>query len=260
MLKGNLASQLRGKNFSQILYPFSFKEFISHYTKNLDPQTSSVQDQLRNLFDRYLSQGGFPGLLNLDQSLHIELLQSYWDTMLIKDIIEGHPKDKINITTFIAFSQAMIDRVACPMTINKIKNNFKELGLKFSSVALYKFLQYLEEAFVVFSVPIFSKSEAIRNRNPLKIYCIDWHLAQAVIPGGDLDVTRKFENMVFIELRRRGYELFYYKTRRGYEIDFIAVSKINKTKILVQVAYSLNTPEVRERNTRCNGNLSLFKY
>jgi predicted AAA+ superfamily ATPase len=124
------------------------------------------------------------------------------------------------------------------------------LGLKFSANSFYNYLQYLEEAFIIFPVYFFSKSNAIKNRNPMKIYCIDWALALAVMPGGELDVTRRLENMVFLELKRRGYDVYYYKTLKDHEIDFIAVSKRDKSKILIQVCYSIEKSDVRERETR----------
>lgn len=252
LLKGNIATQLRGKNFSTTLLPFSFREFVTHYysASILESKTSSDRDVLRNMFHRYIEQGGFPGLLNLDKDFHVELLQNYWDTMLFRDIIEAHSDERINVLTFSAFAQAIIARIACPVTINKLKNNLKELGLKFSSNAFYNFIKYLEEAFVMFPVYIYSKSDAIRNRNPMKFYCVDWALASSITPGGCTDITRQFENMVFIELKRRGYIVSYYKTRKDYEIDFIATSQKSKETILIQVAYSIKSKEVFERETR----------
>jgi predicted AAA+ superfamily ATPase len=252
LLKGEIASALRGKNFSVELFPFSFREFIRHYNVEEDTISSQGQSRLRKMLQKYLDQGGFPGLLDLVPHLHIDLLQSYWDTMVLRDIIEAHTKDNINITSFSHFSQALLSRISCPMTVRKIMTNMEHMGLSFSPETLYRYLRYLEEAFMIYTIPIHSKSEKIRNRNYRKVYAIDWALADAIAPAEGVDITRKFENLIFIELLRRGYQVSYYLTRKNYEIDFIATNKTAQKKVrhLYQVCYHFHDPEVRDRELR----------
>jgi predicted AAA+ superfamily ATPase len=252
LLKGQIASALRGKNFSVGLFPFSFREFIRHYRVEEDIISSQGQSKLRKMLQKYLGQGGFPGLLDLEAHLHIDLLQSYWDTMVLRDIIEAHPKDNIKITSFNHFSQALLSRVSCAMTVRKIMANMENAGLSFSPETLYRYLGYLEEAFMLYTIPIHSESEKIRNRNYRKVYAMDWALADAIAPAEGLDITRKFENMIFIELLRRGYQVSYYLTKKNYEIDFIATNKTGekKAKHLYQACYQFSDPGVRERELR----------
>jgi uncharacterized protein len=235
-----------------MLYPFSFKEFLRHYKIPIDVISTNGRFYLRKKFSKYLFQGGFPGLLDLDESLHIDLLQNYWETMILRDIIEAHQRDKISIATFSHFSQSLISRIASPMTMRGIMNDLNEAGFRFSGETLYRYLHYLEEACMVFSVSIYSKSEKVRNRNYHKIYAIDWALADAVAFGGGIDITRRFENMVYIALKRRKNEIYYYRTVKGYEIDFIAVGKAQRKqkKVLYQVCYELSSPEVLQRELR----------
>jgi predicted AAA+ superfamily ATPase len=105
---------------------------------------------------------------------------------------------------------------------------------------------------MLYSIPIYSRSEKIRNRNYRKVYAIDWALADAIAPAEGVDITRKFENMIFIELLRRGYHVSYYLTEQKYEIDFIAISKtaLKKTKHLYQACYQFRDSEVRNRELR----------
>ncbi|NIM17062.1 MAG: AAA family ATPase [Candidatus Aminicenantes bacterium] len=252
LLKGQIASALRGKNFSMELFPFSFREFIRHYHVEEDTISSQGQSKLRKMLQKYLGQGGFPGLLDLEAHLHIDLLQSYWDTMVLRDIIEAHPKDNIKITSFNHFSQALLSRVSCAMTVRKIMTNMEIAGLSFSPETLYRYLGYLEEAFMLYTIPIHSESEKIRNRNYRKVYAMDWALADAIAPAEGLDIPRKFENMIFIELLRRGYQVSYYLTKKNYEIDFIATNKTGEktAKHLYQVCYQFSDPGVRERELR----------
>lgn len=253
LLKGRVSSSLRGKNLPVILYPFSFIEFLKYFKIKPDMLSSKGQSYLKKALQRYLNQGGFPGLLEIeDDGLQIELLQTYWDTMILRDIIEAHPEDRINIVTFTNFVQALVSRTSCPFTIRKIIVNLEKMNLKFTPETIYKYLKYLEEAFMIYAVPIYTKSEKIKNRNYQKLYVLDWGLADAIAPADGIDVTRKFENMIFIELLRRSYEVYYYITEKGYEIDFLARKRgAIKSKLeLYQVCYDFSNEDVKERELR----------
>ena len=252
LLEGDIASGLRGKNFCRVLYPFSFSEFIRHYGTEPDVVSSSGQSSLRALLDRYIDQGGYPGVLDIDSTIHVELLQSYWDTMLLRDVIEAHPDDNINITVLTHFAQALMSRIGCPMTVRSMIANMHEAGLRFSSETIYRYLHYLEEAFMVFTASIYSPSEKVRARNYSKVYAVDWALGNAVAPAGGVDVMRRFENLVYLDLRRRGGDVFYYRTRKDYEIDFIHETKTaNGTRVeVIQACYRMATPEVMTRELR----------
>ncbi|OGV76690.1 MAG: hypothetical protein A3K19_18165 [Lentisphaerae bacterium RIFOXYB12_FULL_65_16] len=252
LLTGDIASALRGKNFSRELLPFSFREFARHYGVPADPITSDGSARLVKLLQQYIRQGGFPGLLNLDPSLHHDLLESYWDTMILRDIIEAHPEDNINIVSFTRFLHALLARLSCPVTINKISVNLRQDGVKFSAETLYKYMHYLKEAYLLYTVEFFSCSEKVRGQNYRKVYAVDWALANAAVPAEGVHPTRQFENLVYIELRRRGYELSYYRTRQGHEVDFVALNTQKHTGNieLYQVCYALDDPEVRQRELR----------
>lgn len=252
LLKGEIASGLRGKNFSRELLPFSFAEFVRHYRVEPDTVSSGGIARLIKLLQQYIRQGGFPGLLDLAPELHTDLLESYWDTMVLRDIVEAHPRDNINITAFSKFSQALLARTSCPMTVNRIIVNLRQEGVRFSAETLYRYLHYLQEAYMLFSVEFFSPSEKVRSQNYRKVYAVDWALADAIVPAEGVDPTRQFENLIYLELRRRGYGISYYRTRQGYEVDFVTVMKRARTthRELFQVCYTLEDPDVRRRELR----------
>ena len=252
LLSGEISSSLRGKNLPVTLHPFSFQEFLRHYGVESDSVSSRGQAALRNMLNRYLLQGGFPGLLDADERDRIELLQTYWDTMVLRDVIEAHPKEKISISVFSWFSQGLLARTGCPFSVRSMAKGMREAGLSFSTEILYTYLRFLEEAFMVFTIPIFSPSEKVRQRNYQKVYAVDWALAKANASADAVDITRQLETMVYLELRRRGFELSYFKTRQGWEIDFVALQKngADKRPTLYQVAYSLGSKEVRDRELR----------
>jgi len=249
LTRGQFASQLRGKILPVELFPFSFKEFTRHYHIKHDDISSKGRSYLQNALLKFLKQGGFPGLLDLQEDRHTELLRTYWDTMLLRDIIEAHQTENMNIAVLRYFSDALIARVGCPMTTSRLAENMKNAGLSFSKDTLYRYLSYLSDAYMIYNVEYYSESERIRARNYKKIYCIDWALAFSVSHGAGIDVTRALENMVYIELIRRGFQVYYYKTREGHEVDFVA-SDNQKRLELIQVAYSLEDESVRKREYR----------
>lgn len=247
--RGKYASQLRGKFLPTIQFPFSFSEFLKHYQIAEDVVSSSGKSFLRKYLLRYLKQGGFPGLLDIPKHLHEEMLRSYWDTMLLRDIIESHSEANININVLRYFADALISRIGCPMTTGKLASSMKILGFTFSTESLYKYLNYLLDAFMIYNVEFYSESERVRSRNYKKIYCIDWALAQAVSYGAGVDETRALENAVFIELQRRNYRVSYFVTKDGYEVDFVAVNS-NAEIELIQVSFSISDDDVKKRELR----------
>ena len=200
----------------------------------------------------YLHQGAFPGLLEIEPSLHSEMLESYWNTMLIKDISEAHKdEDRINIVQLEMFAIFLISRIGCPMTVRKIISSMREANYPIAPDKAQKYLKYLEEAFMIFTVAFYSLSEKIRNRNYRKIYAIDWALANSVALGEGIDITRQFENLVFIELKRRKYLISYFKTQDGYEIDFVTQDRNRRQRPdLYQVCYDFSLENVKERELR----------
>lgn len=247
--RGEYSSALRGKFFPFELTPFSFREFLRHYNIEEDTASSKGIGFLRRYFKIYLEQGGMPGLFNISEKLHGDMLRSYWDTMILRDIAEAHNEDNINLTLLRSFADSLISRTACPMTVNKIAGNLKDAGFSFSNETLYKYLSYLSDAFMIYAVEIYSRSEKIRLRNYRKIYCADWALANSVCYGEGIDETRALENIVYLELHRRKAQINYYRTKEGYEVDFV-VSKGKKIQSLIQVSYNLNDEEVKKREYR----------
>ena len=250
--KGNFASALRGKNFDRELLPFSFVEFMRFHGIGNDSVTSKGVAFHQNMLLKYLKQGAFPGLLEIDSSMHSELLESYWNTMLIKDISEAHrDEEHVDIIQLEMFALFLVSRIACPMTVRKIITNMRGASYPIAPDKAHRYLKYLEEAFVLFTVSFYSKSEKVRNRNYRKVYAVDWGLANSVALGEGIDVTRQFENMVFIELKRRKYSISYFKTKDGYEVDFVIHDKMQRDQVeIMQVCYDLSDKDVLERELR----------
>lgn len=251
LMKGEIASALRGKNFSREMLPFSFKEFMRHYGGKTSKMTSNDEAYAKKIFDDYFHQGGFPGLLDSEKYIHPEILANYWDTMLVRDIVEAHHDEgKIDVIQLQTFVKHLINRISAPMTVRKIIASMRDSGHSISQQNGYNFLKYFEDAYLAFTTSFYSPSEKIRAANHYKVYLVDWNLADC-ISSINLDSTRLFENLIFIELKRRGFKISYFKTRDGYEIDFVIQDKRQKEQPeLIQVCYELSSDKVLEREVR----------
>jgi len=248
-LRGEFESSLRGKLFPIELFPFSFDEFLKYHDIKPDTVSSKGKSLLLYNLDKYLTTGGFPGVYSVAEEIREDLLRTYWDTMLLRDVIEANNEEKIDAVLLRSFCDTLISRVGCPMTVNKISTNLKNSGFRFNSEKIYRYLKFVSDAYMMHTVEFFSESEKIRSKNYKKVYCIDWALAKAVSFGSGVDKTRLFENMIFIALKRKHGKISYFRTREGYEIDFV-VSKNRKEIELIQVSYSIDDPSVLERELR----------
>lgn len=254
LLSGNISSALRGKIVPHNLFPLSFSEYLRFKNISIDfskkRRSTAWLLQIKNAFHEYLLRGGFPGLLELPVAKHIEMLQSYWNTMILRDILEAHPDDRINVTVFMNFATRLISRISCPMNVRPLVSEIVNAGLKVSPDTVYKYLRYLEEAYMIYTVSIYSKSQRIIDMNYKKVYSIDWALANSVCPGEGITASRALENCMFLFLKKRYREVSYYKTAQGYEVDFIVHNKTGDKIEMYQVAYTLSDEKTREREIR----------
>lgn len=248
-LRGEFASSLRGKLYPYELFPFSFREYLTHHDIEIDAVSTKGRSYLLNGLNGYLKTGAFPGIYDINEDLRESLLRTYWDTMLLRDVIEANNNENFDASLLRYFCDTLISRIGSPMTVNKITQNLKNAGFAFNQDKIYRYLKYISDAYMFHVVEFFSESEKIRARNYKKVYCIDWALAKAVSYGAGTDITRCFENMVFLELKRRGKNVSYYTTREGFEIDFVASDSRNNID-LIQVAYSIEKQSVESREIR----------
>ncbi len=107
-------------------------------------------------------------------------------------------------------------------------------------------INWFEDAYFLFSVPIFSPSVSKQNANAKKIYCIDHSMADSVSPKIMADKGHKLENMIFLHLRRHSDEIYYYRTAKRHEVDFVWIDK-EYNKNLVQVSLAMKDPKTRSR-------------
>lgn len=251
MLSREVASSMRGRAMEVLVLPFSFREFLRHRGKEPggDPARlpKAKRSALRRELETYLEVGGFPEAQGLDVRDRWELLRTYVDVVLLRDVIERH-----GISQPVALRQMtrhLLAHAAGPFSVNRFHNDLKSRGFRVSKDSLHAWFAHLEDAFLVHGVWLATESERQRMVNPRKVYPVDPALIPLYDRSGRVQPSKALETVVFLELLRRGAEVSYVKTREGYEVDFLARWPGGATD-LVQVATSLDDPATLERETR----------
>jgi len=249
LLSKELATHLTGRHMPIEILPFDFGEFLRAKKFQISEEYGALPQQrgeLLSLMENYLVSGGFPEVAvnNVDPKDYLEVL---FDSLVFKDVVKRH---KVKFSTQIANLGAhLINNFANLYTIRKI---LETLNLK-SATTVEKYIKYLEEAYLIFSLLRYSPKSIQRIKSPRKVYAVDNGFITAKAIQHSPDKGRLMENLVFVELVKRGVkpnkDLFYYKTRNDREIDFVVKNGINITD-LIQVCYGAITPDVEQRETK----------
>lgn len=123
--------------------------------------------------------GGFPETLNISHDNHMRILQDYVNVVVMRDIVERY--DITNVTLIRYMIKSLFKSIASPFTVNKFYNDLKSQGISASKNTIYEYLQYIEDAYVLFAVPTFTESIRKLQVNPKKIYSIDMGLINAYV-------------------------------------------------------------------------------
>jgi len=237
MLKKEYSTLLTGRNLTFEVFPLSFKEYL--YFKNMYVENKKIvldrtKYSVLNNLKQFLELGGFPEIFFKPENFKIKLLGQYFDDILYKDII-----DRYNLN-----SQKTKDLALFFMTnftgFVSLRNIRGSLGLSYDSIKDY--LSYFKEAFLFSVLDHFSYSFKEQKAISSKIYCIDNGLRNAVSFKFSKDIGKLAENAVFIELKRRDKDIYYWANKG--EVDFIVKNRDNSLTAL-NVSYT-NKIEERE--------------
>lgn len=247
MLSREIATQMRGRALSWEMFPFSFREFLDYKEVESDgPLSTKKRLTIQKAFEEYWETGGFPEVAGLNRMLRIKTHQEYWGAMLFRDLVERHDISHPRAVTDLA--HWLVDNTGSLYSINNLTGYLKSLGHKAPKPAVSDYLQWFEDAYVLFTVRIFDASLSRANANPKKIYCVDHALVTSISSGILVNSGHLLENLVFTTLRRVTPNIFYYKTRTGREVDFI-VGRQGTSRMLVQVCESMADQQTRKRET-----------
>ncbi len=180
MLSSELKSALRGWPLEEETMPLSFKEYCDFKGIKTDGWLESDFAKLRNAFVAYNSEGGFPEVVLTDNPLNkVRILQGYFDTMLLKDLVEHYSLSNIEVIRY--FLKRLMSNLTKPTSIRAIHGDIKSRGLKVSKDDLYDWVNYACDIFMFLRVPNYSKSLQKSEKSQPKYYCIDNGLRDAVL-------------------------------------------------------------------------------
>jgi hypothetical protein len=167
------------------------------------------------------------------------VLRQYFDTMILRDIIQRFEVPKPGACT--ATMRHGVSNIAKPFTIKSFAVYVKESGYTVGRETVTEYLRWAEDAWLLFSVPVYSASSKEQEHNYKKLYCIDWALAQHNSTSWDGTYSRALENIIFIHLKQRYSRVHYCLTReKRQEVDFIAVDPHGKAVLAIQVCMDIS--------------------
>ena len=238
LLAGELATRIAGRYVTLQVFPLTLGELGElHRLRGDDLDTDA-------LLQRYLRYGGLPGLMHTDLSdlVLTQMLQDIFNTIAVKDIIRRHRIR--NVSLFEAVTRFAMDNVGSLVSAKRIADFLKSQRRSTSVDTVLSYLAHLEEAFLVSAVPRFDLQGKKRLAVNHKYYLGDIGLRNGTIGYRDTDIGGLLENLVYLELRRRGYDVTV-GSAGGREIDFVAQDR--RGIVYVQVAYLLASQATIER-------------
>jgi predicted AAA+ superfamily ATPase len=253
LLSAEIATAFRGRSLPLELLPFSFREYLRHLKMSEKPGPLDRSDY-EHAFSAYLNSGGFPEALQQDDpAIRIGLLQNYLDMVVLRDVLERHAYTKARGVRELAHT--LVSNNGNLVSIKRLTDTLASRNIAMSRETVGQICAHLEDAFLVFFLPIFSYGLQKVRVNPQKVYAIDPGLSFAVSVSASLNLGHRLEQAVYLELRRR-YPLLrngglsYYLTQDRREVDFALGDPAQNTpRSLIQVCVSLKEQETRERET-----------
>lgn len=246
MLSTELKSALRGWPEEEETLPLSFREYCHFKNIKTDSWLEADIAKVRNAFKEYNNEGGFPEVVLMSNPLaKAKTLQTYFDTMLLKDLVEHYQISNIEVLRY--YLKRIMANLTKPTSIRAIHGDIKSRGLKVSKDDLYDWANFACDIFMFMRVPNYSKSlQKVESSQP-KYYCIDNGLRDAVLLPQSDDDGKKLENTVFLQLYRNhtAIDQIYYYQGRG-ECDFV-VQHGTEVTALIQVTWSMKDDDTRKR-------------
>lgn len=240
LLSSEVASTLTGRNRVITNFPFSFREFLQYRKIKYDESSRYITEErarIKNAFQEYLNLGGYPEVIkNNDPTL----LEQYFRDFIYRDILPRyHIRNSNALRELCLFLASNISSIH---SYKKLQQLVEAKSLN----TIKHFLEILEEIYLFFRVDLFDYSIKRQIYNPSKIYAIDTALAQSVSFQFSKNIGHIYENMVFLELKRRGKELYYWKDEKGREVDLV-IRAGREVEEMIQVGYNLTSPDTRKR-------------
>ena len=242
LLSGEFATYLSGRYVELNIYPFSFREYIRY---------NEITEDFKSHFYKYLEDGGMPSTYDCGGDDRKLVIMDLYNSIVLKDIIQRNNVKNVDLLDRVI--RFVMYNIGQPFSANKVYKRLKQDMVNLSVNTIYNYLKFFENACLIHPV----KREDLKGKKILKYdekyYLCDLGFRQAIIGNNQRDITRVIENIVYMELLRRGYEITIGKVD-NLEVDFVC-KKQNKP-IYIQVSYLLASEETIEREFKPLKNIS----
>ena len=234
LLSSDLATLFTGRTVEVKVYPFSFKEYLLYY---------GITDGFDTAFDEYVRNGGMPGSYPYkSEDRRYAYIQDVYETVLVRDLV-----DKYHIRNqqeFVNIAEFMMDNIGNLLSANNISTALNHNNSDITRKTVAKYIDYLENAFLFYEAKRYDlKGKKYLARNS-KYYLCDAAFRYAVNGTRNMDFSRVYENIVFLELKRRGYEVYVGKLYKK-EVDFVA--KKRNEQLYIQVSDNISDEKTFQR-------------
>lgn len=234
LLSSDLATLFTGRFIEISVYPFSFSEYCSYF---------EIKEKQGDYLQTYLKEGGLAGsYLYPDNSDAMQYIRDVYYTLVKRDLVDKYKIKEVALLDTVA--EYLMDNIANLTTSSGISNKLKESNFQTNHVTVGNFIKYLCNAFLFYKV----KRYDIRGKRYLetndKYYVVDLSLRYAMLGTRNMDYGRAFENIVALELLRRGYDIYVGKLYEK-EVDFVAMK--DTEKLYIQVSDSIADGTTLER-------------
>jgi len=248
-LSREIATQLRGRSMSYMLLPFSFREYLRVKDIKVGIHLSlSDEVRVKGALREYVEWGGYPEIV-LQPSNRERLVREYYYLVFYKDFVERFRVKSLSTASFIF--EFFLQNYSNEMSINKIVNYIVSRSNIRTKSTIYDYTDKIQDTSFVFFLERYKGSVYERKSWPKKVYLCDPALSN--LAGFDINIGRRMENLVFLELLRRTNEnpllRFYYLKTQNSEVDFIIVEGV-KVHQLIQVTYASNKSDVEKREVK----------
>ncbi|MBN1380885.1 MAG: ATP-binding protein [Deltaproteobacteria bacterium] len=242
LLARDLTTALRGRSITLEVFPLSFREALTFRGIDIQPHSAENESLIRGALEAYLAWGGFPEIVLADETVRPLILEEYASLMFYRDIVEryGVRNEKL----MRALLRHAFRNTASLVNVSKLHRDFQSLGFSVSKNTLFDYLEYLQDAFLIFLVPRQEESLRKQAHNPRKLHVIDPGLVAAFKTNAGRDVGHKLETAVYLEVRRTRKDLYYYSN--GSEVDLCD----GEGTLFINTCWSLTEAETRRREVK----------
>lgn len=238
LLSSDLATLFTGRYIEIHVLPFSFREYCTYYDNDSDTD-------LQVLFDRYVVDGGLSGSYVYEkESNRRAYVKNVYHTILRRDLTEKYHLSDSRMLEQV--TEYMMDNISNITSPNNVSNCLTSNGTITNHSTVGSYLKYLCDAFVLYKVPRYDIQGKKYLQSLDKYYLADTGIRFAVLGKRNMDYGRMYENLVALELLRRGYSIYVGKLYQK-EIDFVAMR--DNEKIYIQVSDDISNPETFRRET-----------